>query len=318
IKADLIIIDEASMIDIELASALFSAIKRGTHLLIVGDVDQLPSVGPGRVLQDLIESQKVPVTRLTIIYRQGEGSLIIQNAHRVNRGKMPIIPPRDSSRTFDFYWIEEEDPERVCALIEEVVCERIPQRFGFDPRRDVQVLTPMNRGAAGTHNLNTRLQTRLNPLDLAAKEARVLDGIVREGDKVMQIINNYDLEVFNGDIGFVVAISPERNTFCVQFDHGQVCYDQDTRDQLRLAYATTIHKSQGSEYPAVVLPVISSHFVMLRRELIYTAMTRAKKLLVMIGSNRALRMAVENFQKKPRYSTLAERLRNNQRIKNTG
>ena len=301
------IVDEVSMLDILLAQALFRAIKPGTSVLLVGDRDQLPSVGPGRILNDLIESGKFLTTELTEVFRQSAGSRIIQNAHRINRGQLPERPPQDGKLS-DFYWIEQEEPEKALQLVIKTVCERIPERFKLNPMTDIQVLTPMNKGICGTAELNSRLQEMLNP---GEKESlRSGDRLFKLGDKVMQTSNNYDLQTFNGDQGIIARIDSKKKKFTVLFDGDRpVEYGFEDADQLTLSYAITVHKSQGCEFPAVVLPILSQHSIMLQRNLLYTAVTRAKSLLVLIGGKRAILTAAANTRQAPRYSLLAERFR---------
>lgn len=307
IECDLLIVDETSMLDILLAVYLFRAIKPKTTVVFVGDVDQLPSVGPGRVLLDLINSGKCAVTHLTKIYRQGEGSHIIINSHRVNSGQMPEHVQVTEGQLTDFYRIDQDDPDKVADLIVKMVKERIPKRFGFNSMKDVQVLTPMNRGYAGTVALNLLLQKELNggpkpQFKFGEKHYKI-------NDKVMQTSNNYDKNVFNGDMGFIKEIDTENKKFVVEYDDLVVEYNFDEADQINLAYAITIHKSQGSEFPVVIMPMLSQHYVMLQRNLLYTGMTRAKRLLILIGSKKAISMAVNNSHQKPRYSMLIERLK---------
>ena len=305
LTCDLLVVDEVSMLDLVLAVSLFRAVATTTRVVLVGDRDQLPSVGPGSVLRDLINCERFPVTELKQVYRQGAGSRIILNAHRVNEGKMPVTARGQELQ--DFYWIEQEEPDKVLDLMRRLITERIPKRFGLVPHRDVHVLSPMNRGDCGVSRVNHFLQDLLNPQS-EGPEVKQGETSYRVGDRVMQRVNNYDLSVFNGDLGYICEIRKDAKQLKVSYDSGEAIYGFDDLDQLSLAYATTIHKSQGSEFPAVIVPVLTQHYVMLRRNLIYTAMTRAKKLLVLIGSPRALRMAVENFRVTPRYSYLAHRL----------
>ncbi len=313
------VIDEVSMLDLPTAVALFRAIRPGSSVVIVGDPDQLPSVGPGNVLNDMIESRLFPVTRLTKIFRQGEGSGIIHAAHEVNSGLSPLPspPPRTCSgrggggcssagkELSDFYWIEKEDPAECADLIERLIMRRIPARFGFDPLKDVQVLCPMNRGEAGTIALNERLQNALNGNQ--KKSFRSGNRLFRIGDKVMQVTNNYDKSVFNGDMGVLSDIDPAAEQFTVDFDSSPVCYDFADAAQIVPAYAVTVHKSQGSEFPVVIMPLLPQHYLMLQRNLLYTGITRAKKLMILIGSRKAVSMAVRNSVREPRYSLLLER-----------
>ncbi len=301
LDARLIIVDEFSMVDIQLAHQLLSAIRPGARLVIVGDVDQLPSIGPGTVLRDIIDSGAVPVVRLDQIFRQVSGSGIIENAHKINRGEFPLI----EEQATDFFFIERNEPEQILETIESVVQTRIPDRFGFDPVLDIQVLTPMQRGLLGNRHLNRRLQTILNP---AAQDNEGLN----VGDKVMQVRNNYELDIFNGDIGVVESIKTANRAMMVRFQDRLVRYEGN-RNDLQLAYACTIHKSQGSEYPAVVLPLHMQHYVMLDRNLLYTAVTRAKKLLVIVGSKKALTLAIRQEPARSRHAYLRERIRQRSR-----
>lgn len=303
LECDLLIVDEASMLDAPLAHAIVSALPASARLVLVGDVDQLPSVGPGSVLADLIRSGTVDVVRLTEIFRQAHLSSIVVNAHRINRGEVPDLKAGETS---DFFFVERNEPEAVLETMLELIGQRIPSRFGLDPVADVQVLTPMNRGLLGVANLNAALRELLNP-----KGAEVVRGsrVLRVGDKVMQTRNNYDLEVFNGDLGRIAAIDGEEHEVRVTFDGRAVTYSFTDLDELAPAYACSIHKSQGSEYPAVVLPIHTQHYVMLERNLVYTALTRARKLAVLVGQKRALAIAVGNARTRRRYTLLAERLR---------
>ena len=307
LEVDLLIVDEVSMLDILLALALFRAVRPGTSVVLVGDADQLPSVGPGTVLAGFLESEWFQVTRLVQIFRQAENSHIITNAHRVNRGLLPEKPQPGSQALSDFYWIEQDDPDKALAVIEKMVAERIPARFHFDPVDDVQILTPMNRGSCGTVAINERLQALLNSGD--KPEFRFGERVYRAGDKLMQTTNNYEKNVFNGDLGRLGRISLKDKTFTVIFEGSRlVVYNFDEADQLTRAYAITVHKSQGSEFPVVILPFLSQHYMMLQRNLLYTAMTRARKLLILVGSRRAVQMAVDNARLEPRFSLLTQRL----------
>jgi exodeoxyribonuclease V alpha subunit len=308
LACDLLVVDEASMLDTSLAYHLVKAIPEGARLVLVGDVDQLPSVGPGAVLGELIASGAVDVVRLTEIFRQAEKSLIVVNAHRINRGQMPIAAPPEAD-TADFYFIERQDPEEVLSTLIYLVTERIPQSFGLDPVEDVQVLTPMNRGPLGTESLNAELRQRLNPPGAGSVEVVRGGRSFRVGDKVMQVRNNYELEVFNGDLGRVAAIDEEEQQVTVLFDGRPVVHDFASLDELRLAYACSIHKSQGSEYPCVIAPIHGQHYVMLQRNLLYTALTRARRLMVLVGERRALAVAVRNRRTAERCTRLAARLR---------
>jgi exodeoxyribonuclease V alpha subunit len=303
IEAGAIVIDEASMLDLPTADALVQAIAPGTRLLLVGDVDQLPSVGPGAVLRDAIASGVVHFVRLRQIFRQAARSLIVTNAHRINEGEPPVQPAAGADA--DFFVVDRREPERACETIVELVTARIPHRFGLDPVRDVQVLTPMNRGPAGTVALNDALQRALNPsgpaLERGARTYRV-------GDKVMQLRNDYDKSVYNGDVGFIASIDPEEGAMTVTFDDREVAFAGGDLDDLTLAYASTVHKSQGSEYPAVVIPLLTNHFVMLSRNLLYTAVTRGRRLVVLVSDPRALEIALSERRREDRRTRLASRL----------
>ena len=301
LEGDVLILDECSMIDIMLMYSLLKAVPDSMTLIFVGDVDQLPSVGAGNVLRDLIDAGVFPVVRLTKIFRQAAASRSITNAHRINRGRMPDL---SNGKQSDFFFLEEEDPETAAQEIVRLVKERLPRAYGT---RDIQVLTPMQRGAVGAANLNQVLQAALNA-DAAGLRRGGTD--YRLHDKVMQIRNNYDKEVFNGDIGTVCRVNTEDRELTVSFDGREVLYDVTELDELVLAYAATVHKSQGSEYPIVVMPVLMTHYVMLQRNLVYTGVTRAKKLMVMIGSTKALALAVRNVTVTRRNTMLKERLKN--------
>jgi exodeoxyribonuclease V alpha subunit len=303
LSCDLLIVDEASMLDTVLAYHLLRAVPDAGRLILVGDVDQLPSVGPGSVLNDLIRSDAVEVVRLTEIFRQAERSLIVVNAHRVNQGQMPVLESVDSDG--DFFFFERRDPEEIVETIAQLVARRIPTGFKLDPVQQIQVLTPRNRGPLGTEALNARLRDLLNPEGVTVTRG---GQTLRVGDKVMQVRNNYDLEVFNGDIGRIAGIDEEEQQVRVALDGREVVYDFASLDELVLSYACTIHKSQGSEYPCVVIPLHTSHYLMLQRNLLYTAITRAKRLAILVGEERALRIAVGNRKVRTRFTRLAERL----------
>ena len=324
LDTDLVVVDEVSMVDVVLANQLFRAIPEHAALLLVGDVDQLPSVGPGSVLADVIGSERVPTVRLTEIFRQAESSRIVVNAHRINRGESPEYPPppsrsegagggegtetaRENAAPSDFYVIPVRDAEEARDRLLQVVTERIPRRFGFDPMADLQVLTPGRRGGLGATALNAELQSLLNP----GSPARVnrYGTTYARGDKVLQTVNDYQKEVFNGDIGRIVAVDPEEQTVTVDFEGRPVPYEFSELDELSLAYAITVHKSQGSEFPAVVIPLTTQHYMLLERNLVYTGVTRGKRLVVLVAEPRALAIAVRRFESVQRRSRLAERLR---------
>ena len=305
---DLLVVDEASMLDLILAHQLLKALQPGCHLLLVGDVDQLPSVGAGDVLRDVIASGIAPVTRLSFIFRQESGSQIITNAHRINQGQMPLFKQLDEVSDNDFFLFPAENAEEAASWVQEVVCNRIPARFGFDSVGQIQVLAPMYRGPAGVNALNECLQASLNPPSLKKLEKQLFGRIFRLGDKVMQTQNDYDKDVFNGDIGRVLAINPVAHTMEIDFEGRRVTYDWTDADQLVLAYAVSVHKAQGSEFPVVVLPLITAHYMMLQRNLLYTAITRARQLCVLVGNRRAIGIAVNNNRVAQRYSALAWRL----------
>ncbi|MCR9073589.1 MAG: ATP-dependent RecD-like DNA helicase [Alphaproteobacteria bacterium] len=305
LDCDLLVVDESSMVDVLLMQSLLKAVPDHAALLIVGDIDQLPSVGPGQVLADIIGSGAVPVVRLTEVFRQAAESRIITSAHAINAGRMPDLTPPDGET--DFYFVPAADPEQAVSRIVELVSRRIPHRFGFDPIRDVQVLCPMNRGGVGARSLNVYLQAALNPA--GEKKVERFGWTFAPGDKVMQIENDYDKEVYNGDIGLIEEIDKEEGELAVTFDGRIVTYVFGELDALVPAYAATIHKSQGSEYPAVVIPVLTQHYAMLQRNLIYTGVTRGKKLVVLVGQKKAVAIAVRNVSGRRRWSKLDEWLR---------
>ena len=300
LACDLLIVDEASMLDLSLLYSLLKALPDKAKLVLVGDVHQLPSVGPGSVLKDLIASRKLPVVSLTQIFRQAAGSSIIQNAHRIQQGKLPAF---QSAPHADFFFIEEKEPEKLATLLLELVQDRLPRRYGFDPMKEIQLLSPMRRGIVGTDQLNRLLQASLNPQEW---------GLVRGGekfqlhDKVMQIRNNYQKEVFNGDIGFVVALDPEEQQLVVAFEGKEIVYEFHELDELTLAYAISVHKFQGSESPCILFPVHTTHYMLLQRNLVYTALTRGKKIVVMAGEKRAVAIAVQKTDGLSRYTQLKE------------
>jgi exodeoxyribonuclease V alpha subunit len=305
LDADLVIVDEASMIDTVLMYHLLQAVPDRAVLILVGDAYQLPSVGPGQVLADLIGSGEVPVVELTQIFRQAEGSLIVVNAHRIHQGEMPITPAENEDRDQEFFFLQQEEPEKAARWILELIQKKIPARYGLDPFLEIQVLTPMYKGQVGAEYLNGLLQAGLNPeTDGLQRGTRLF----KLGDKVMQIRNNYDKEVFNGDLGRIAKIDREDQELLVNFDGRFVNYDFSELDELTLAYAISVHKSQGNEYPAVVLPVMTQHFILLQRNLIYTAVTRARRLLVLVGTKKALAIGIKNDKTQFRYTALRERL----------
>ncbi len=321
LEADMVIVDEASMLDLLLTNHLLKAVDPTSHLLLVGDVDQLPSVGAGNVLRDIIASgvetsppklggieggrRQVAVVTLEEIFRQAEGSLIVANAHRINRGLMPLF----AKGATDFFLFVEEDPEKAADLVVDLVKTRIPRKFGYHSFDDIQVLSPMYRGAVGVSNLNARLQEALNPPSLAKSERRLAGRVFRLGDKVMQTRNNYDKEVYNGDIGRVVRLDLENQIMVVRIDDRPVPYDFSDLDELVHAYAVSVHKSQGSEYPAVVMPMLTQHYLLLQRNLLYTGMTRAEELVVLVGTRKAIAIAVRNDKIAQRHTALDVRLR---------
>ena len=308
LKADVLVVDEASMVDAQLFVAILRALPHTCRLILVGDVNQLPSVGPGNVLGDLINSERVPCAVLTHIFRQAQESFIVVNAHRINSGQFPRQHPCQAPKA-DFFWIPQEDSAKVQKLILDSVCERIPQRYGYDPMRDIQVLTPMHKGDVGTQALNVALQERLNPARPGVRELKRKFATFREGDRVIQLKNNYDKEVFNGDLGWIVEVDPEDHELFIEFDGNHVHFESSELDELGLAYAVSVHKSQGSEYPAVVMPIVTQHFMLLQRNLLYTGLTRARELAVLIGSDRAFQIGLNNATSGNRHTHLAHRLR---------
>ena len=306
LDCDLLIVDEASMIDTVLMYHLLKAVPATATCIFVGDVNQLPSVGAGNVLKDMIGSGAIPVIELNEIFRQAKASRIVVNAHKINEGELPALSPAEVfDPNNDFYFILQDDPDKVLEIILELASRRIPRRFGFDPLDDIQVLTPMHKGVVGATNLNHRLQEVLNPANSAVMFG---DRTFRINDKVMQTRNNYDKEVFNGDIGRIAAIDSGQRRLTTIFDSREVVYDFSELDELVLAYAVSVHKSQGSEYPAVIFPILTQHYILLQRNLIYTAVTRGRKLVVMVGSPRALAIGVNNSQTQQRFTRLRHRL----------
>ncbi len=302
LRSNYVIVDEASMMDVELAASLLAAMMPESSLLLVGDRDQLPSVGPGSVLKDIIVSGLVPVVELREVYRQARESTIVSNAHRLNRGEFPDVSNRPDG---DFFFFERTAPEDVLQTVKQLVQNRLVGRFGIRDPGDIQVLTPMNRGPLGTHALNQELQRLLNPV---GREIRAGDRVFREGDRVIQLRNDYERMVFNGSIGRVLTIDSERGRMTVAFEDTHADYDLSDMDELALGYAISVHKSQGSQYAAVVMPIHSTHYLMLRRNLLYTAITRAERVCVLVGTRSALQQAVRNADERRRFSRLAERL----------
>ena len=302
LDCDFLVIDESSMVDVLLMQSLLKAVPSTAALLIVGDIDQLPSVGPGQVLADIIGSGTVPVMRLTEVFRQAAQSKIITTAHAINAGHMPDLAPPEAQA--DFYFVPAGDPEQAVTRIVELVAKRIPQRFGFDPIKDIQVLCPMNRGGVGARSLNVELQAALNPA--GDKKVERFGWTFAPGDKVMQIENDYDKDVYNGDIGMITDIDMDEGELAVNFEGRTVSFVFGELDTLVPAYAATIHKSQGSEYPVVVIPVMTQHYAMLQRNLIYTGVTRGKKLVVLVGQKKAVAIAVKNVSGRRRWSKLDE------------
>jgi len=307
LKGDVFVIDESSMIDLTLAYQVIQAIPKRAALILVGDVDQLPSVGAGCVLKDIIDSEVIPVCRLTEVFRQASESNIITNAHRINKGEYPVFPKNkvENPNESDFYFIEQEDPDKAVDLIKKLVTEHIPNKFGFNPLDEIQILTPMQRGKLGARNINLVLQETINP---TGAEVQKYGWTFRVNDKVMQIENNYDKDVYNGDIGRITNIDEENREIKVKYDSRDVQYDFNELDELILAYAMTVHKSQGSEYPAVIIPIHSQHYMMLQRNLLYTAVTRCKKLVILLGNFKGLGMAVKRVDANRRITSLKENL----------
>ncbi|MDD2619197.1 MAG: ATP-dependent RecD-like DNA helicase [Syntrophomonadaceae bacterium] len=305
LETDVLIIDELSMMDTMLMYQLLRAIPLHAILILVGDVNQLPSVGPGNVLSDLITSGKFPMVELREIFRQSRRSRIVSNAHRINEGNLPFIDNPEGRELSDFYFIEEENPQKVVAKILDLCQRRIPDRFFFHPVKEIQVLTPMHRGVVGTMNLNVELQKALNPqgfeLTRGGRSFRVRD-------KVMQLVNNYEKDIYNGDIGWISTIDVENQQLEINYDGRRVSYDFAQLDEIQLSYATSIHKAQGSEYPAVIMPILIQHYLLLQRNLVYTGVTRAKRLVILIGSKKALAMAINNNKTNKRFTRLRERL----------
>lgn len=306
LKADVLVVDEASMLDAKLCLAVLRAVPLTCRVIFVGDVNQLPSVGPGNILSDLLQSGQVPSAVLNYIFRQAQESYIVVNAHRINDGEFPLDHPADAPEA-DFYWIPQENMQKVQDMIVHSVCERIPERYFLDPMTDIQVLTPMHKGEVGTQKLNQVLQDKLNPAKGAVLKRANTE--FRVGDRILQLRNNYEKEVFNGDLGRVLYIDKEEGELTTEFDGNIVHYEQSELDELSLAYAVSVHKSQGSEYPAVVMPVVTQHYLLLQRNLLYTALTRAKRLAVLIGSNRAFHIGLNNVTAGKRFTHLRYRIK---------
>jgi exodeoxyribonuclease V alpha subunit len=305
LECDLLVVDETSMVDVPLMNHLLRALPESASLLLIGDVDQLPPVGPGMALRNIIESEVVPVVRLTEVFRQATNSQIILNAHRINDGLMPEVAENGA----DFFFVERDQPDRIAETVIEFVKKRIPNKFKLDPIRDVQVLSPMNRGSLGIRELNARLQEELNPRKADEPFVEKFGWQYRIRDKVIQTENDYDKEVFNGDIGQIAKIDPVDRELTVKFDQREVNYDFGELDELSLAYAITIHKSQGSEFPAVVIPLATQHYLLLQRNLVYTGITRGKQLVMLVGQSKALSLAVKNNRTEQRFSGLLARLK---------
>jgi exodeoxyribonuclease V alpha subunit len=302
LEADAIIVDEVSMIDLPLACSLLRAISPHSALILVGDADQLPSVGPGAVLRDIIKSNVFPVVRLSHVFRQAARSLIVTNAHRINEGRFPFLNKNENS---DFVFFEIEDPARAAEMVVQLVSQTIPKQYGFDSMQDIQVIIPMRRGELGVYNLNSLLQNTLNPHGESVERFGVT---FRTGDRVMQIENDYEKDVFNGDIGFISQINKEERFLTVHYEHADVTYDFEELDEIMPSYAITVHKSQGSEYPCVIVPIHTQHYALLQRNLLYTAVTRGKKLVVLVGTKKALAIALRKGEASRRITTLATRL----------
>jgi len=301
---DVLIIDETSMLDASLMYYLVRAIPLTAACVFIGDVNQLPSIGPGAVLKNLIDSQKVTTVFLTEIFRQASASHIVLNAHRIHQGEMPENTPPSPSTLPDFYMIPLEDACDIQRTIIELMRHRIPKRFGLHPIKDIQVLTPMHRSSLGSYTLNDQLQKALN--DHSGPKVQSLGYIFSSGDKVIQQINNYDKDVFNGDLGIIRTIDPQAEKVYIQFDDRLITYELNELNEISLAYAMSIHKSQGSEYPAVIIPIVTQHYIMLARNLLYTAVTRGRQLVILIGQTKAIKIAVQNRQVKERLTKLKE------------
>ncbi len=302
LECHLLVVDETSMLDVPLMNSLLKALPLHAALILVGDIDQLPSVGPGSVLESIIDSNIFPVARLTKIFRQAAQSQIVLNAHRINQGQMPIFSSKE--KTSDFYFIESETPEDCKDKILELIKNRIPKAFKVDPLTEIQVLCPMNRGGVGARSLNIELQKVLSPL--TPNHVERFGSSYSVGDKAMQITNNYDKDVYNGDIGYIKEVRQEEQELFIDFEGRLIPYDFDELDEIVLAYAISIHKSQGSEYPVIVIPLMMQHYPMLKRNLLYTGITRGKKQVILVGQKKALAMAVKDKNTKRRYTKLIE------------
>jgi exodeoxyribonuclease V alpha subunit len=307
LETDLLVVDETSMVDVPLMSHVLRALPGKVSLLLVGDVDQLASAGPGMVLRHVIESQVVPVVRLTEVFRQAAHSRIIISAHRINEGFMPELQAKSDAN--DFYFIDRAEPEQIAAMLLEMVKTRIPAKLKLDPIRDIRVLCPMNRGSLGIRELNVRLQSELNPMRAEEPTVEKFGWLFRVRDKVIQTENNYDKDVFNGNIGQIVKIDLVERKVVIRFDQREVVYDFGELDEIALAYAITIHKSQGLQFPSFVIPLAMQQYLLLQRNLVYTGITRGKQLVVLIGQKRALAMAVKNNRTENRFSGLLARLK---------
>ncbi len=307
IRADVLLVDEASMLDCQLCLQLLRAMHLNGRLILIGDANQLPAVGPGNVLQDLLQSRVIPNLELKQIFRQARESSLVVNAHRINQGQFPISSPKKAPEA-DFFWVEKGDPEQVQEIILHLACQRAPQVYGLDAKKDIQVLSPMHKGKVGTAELNRLLQARLNPN--AGPGLNVRDNILRKGDRVLQVRNNYEKNIFNGDLGWVVKVDEQARELVVDFEGQEIAYEQAELDELALAYCLSVHKAQGSEYPAIILPVVAQHFLLLERNLIYTALTRARRLAVLIGEKKALAIGIKNQKSHLRYTHLQHRLSN--------
>jgi exodeoxyribonuclease V alpha subunit len=305
LEGDVFILDEVSMIDVVLMNSFLRALPSHARLLLIGDADQLPSVGPGNVLRDLIDCGAIPSVKLDKIFRQSEKSLIVRNAHLINSGRFFEFADKGDENLADFFFIDENDPERVIAQVVELISKRIPRRFGLSPRDDIQLLTPMRRFQLGADNMNVILQGVINP---RGEEFARFGRIYRLGDRVMQLRNNYDKDVYNGDIGIIRAIDNNEQQLAVDYEGRTVFYDFGEADELTLAYASSIHKSQGSEHPAVIILMTTQHFKLLQRNLLYTAITRGRKLVCLVGSKKAVAMAIRNNHTAERRTGLKQRL----------